>query len=86
VKRLLAWVAGAAGGAAALRALRRRPAPVPDRASELRARLAEARAAGDGREEFESGEKAVDEAPDPEARRRGVHEQGRAAIDEMRGD
>ena len=84
MRRLYAWLAGAAGGLAAYRALtHRRPEPValaeqaPDpRAAELRARLAEARE-GDG-------EPAREPEPlDPEARRRLVHEQGRAALDEM---
>jgi hypothetical protein len=89
VKRLYAWLAGLAGGAAVYRAFRRQP-PVaePDPADELKARLAEARAAGDDREEFEAGETPVDEAPDPDvdARRRSVHERARTAIDEMKGD
>lgn len=84
MRRLYAWLAGAAGGLAAYRAFRhRRPEPEalpergPDpRADELRARLAEAR---EGEEE-----PAVEPEPlDPEARRRLVHEQGRAALDEM---
>jgi hypothetical protein len=91
MRRLFAWVAGAAGGLAAYRALRRaRPQPElqDDRAAELRARLAEAREAGDDREEFEAGETTVDEAVplDPDARRRAVHEQARSAIDEMKGE
>jgi hypothetical protein len=71
---------------AAYRALRRRPAPV-DPAEELRAKLAQARETGDDRDEFESGETPVDQAVplDPDARRRAVHEQARAAIDEMKG-
>jgi hypothetical protein len=89
VKRLYAWLAGFVGGAAAYRAFRRQP-PVleQDPAEELKARLAEARAAGDDREEFEAGETPVDEAPDPDvdARRRSVHERGRTAIDEMKGE
>ena len=75
---------------AAYRAFRRRPVPRPagpDPADELKAKLAEARAAADDREAFEAGETPVDEAADPEARRRrAVHEQARAAIDEMRGE
>jgi hypothetical protein len=95
MRRLFAWLAGAAGGLAAYRALRRRPpqlAPADTRAEELRARLAEARNAGDDAAEPEAGEvtvePAVDEAApvDPEARRRAVHEQARGAIDEMQGD
>jgi hypothetical protein len=81
VRRLLTWVAGAAGGLAAYRAATRRKAalePVAtevDPAQELRAKLAEARA---------EPEPEVEAAPDdPDARRRDVHEQARAAIDEM---
>ena len=90
MKRLFAWVAGAAGGLAAYRAMRgTRPAPQPvsdNRAEELKARLQHAREAIDDRDEFESGEVTVDEAEplDPQARRAQVHEQGRAALDEMR--
>ena len=47
-----------------------------DPAAELKAKLAESRA-----EEAEAGEEA-----DPDARRRAVHERGRAAVDEMRGE
>jgi hypothetical protein len=89
VKRLYAWLAGLAGGAAVYRAFRRQsPVVEADPAEELKARLAEARAAGDDREEFEAGETPVDEAPDPDvdARRRSVHERARTAIDEMKGD
>jgi hypothetical protein len=90
VKRLFAWLAGAAGGLAAYRALKGRhaePETASDlRAEELKARLAEAREAVDDREEFEAGEATVDQAEplDPQARRAQVHEQGRAALDEMR--
>ncbi len=75
--------------AAAWRFLRREapaPAPEPDpRADELRQRIAESRAVVDERDVFEEAETPVDEAPDPQARRREVHERGRAAIDRMRG-
>ena len=93
MRRLFAWLAGAAGGLAAYRALHRRgpaPAAAPEsadaRAEELKARLAQAREAADDRDAFESGEVTVDEAEplDPQARRAQVHEQGRAALDEMR--
>jgi hypothetical protein len=89
MRRLFAWLAGLAGGAAAYRAYKRSPHPTPaepDPAEALRAKLAEAKAAGDDRERFEAGEKPVDEAADPDVRRRAVHERGRAALDEMRGD
>jgi hypothetical protein len=88
---LTAWLAGFAGGAALYRFFKRTPVPVaprrePDPAEALKAKLAEARSAGDGREEAEAGETPVDEAADPDvdARRRAVHEQARSAIDEMR--
>jgi hypothetical protein len=89
MKRLYAWLAGVAGGIAAYRAFRRRPAPAPvappdARADELKAKLAEARGAGERAEEAEAVDTPADDA-DPDARRRSVHEQGRAAIDEMRG-
>jgi len=97
MRRLPAWLAGAAGALAVARTLVRRrgraaPAPEPPRpdprAEELRTRLAEARAAGDDRDEFEAGETPVDEAvsPGPDERRRRVHEQGRSAIDEMQAE
>ena len=81
MKRLYAWLAGFAGGAAVYRIFRRQPRPVPpvaarDPADELKAKLAEARA-GD--------EKAPEPDPDVEARRRSVHDRAREAIDEMQG-
>jgi hypothetical protein len=59
------------------------PQQQPDPADELRARLAEARDADD-REQFESGEKPVDEAPDVETKRRDAHDRARAAMDDLR--
>jgi hypothetical protein len=86
----LAWLVAGIGlaAAAAARFLRRdRPAEASDsRADELRQRIAESRSVVDEREAFEEAETPVDEAPDPEVRRREVHERGRAAIDRMRGD
>ena len=85
MRRLYTWLAGVAGGAAVYRVFRRRPVVEPDaRADELRAKLAEAREAGDDRAAFESGETTIDAAPDPEARRSEVHNRARAVIDEMR--
>jgi hypothetical protein len=89
VRARTAWL-GAIGvaGAAAVRALRRKPlpAPAPDpRAEELRLKLDESRAVVDEREEFESAEKPVDEA-EVDDRRRAVHERGKAAADQMRRD
>ncbi len=83
MKRLTAWLAGLAGGAAAYRVFRRQPQAAeqhrsgPDPAEELKAKLAQARA----------GEETTPEADlDVEARRRAVHERGRAAIDEMQDE
>jgi hypothetical protein len=88
MRRLHAWLAGLIGGAAVYRALKRQPptaavADPADPAAELKAKLAEARAEPDEVEAVE-GVEAVD--PAVEARRRAVHERGRAAIDEMRDD
>ena len=86
MKRLTAWLTGVAGGVAAARIFRRSPAsaPVvvhePDPAETLRAKLAETKAA----QPEAQPEPALDD--DPDARRRAVHERGRAAVDEMRGD
>jgi hypothetical protein len=109
VKARLAWLAGGigVGVAAAYRALRPRPDQLPPteeeradpRAEELRRKLAEARAAVDEREEFESAETPVDEVeevvppvpePEPEPkdldeRRRRVHERAKASARKMRG-
>ncbi len=75
------------GALAVWRWLRRkpRPAPEPDPADALRARLDESRALVGERDEFEDGETPVDEA-DPDARRRSVHDQARARLDELRGE
>lgn len=101
MRRLFAWVAGALGGLAAWRLVRRSrggaleapPAPAelePDpRAEELRARLAEREASEPEPEaDVPPAETAVAEPvsqDDPEERRRRVHEAGRAALDEMSG-
>jgi hypothetical protein len=91
VNRRLAFLTGgvALGAAAVWRVVRRRPRPEAEsdpRAEELRARLDESRAVVDDREEFEGAETTVDAleaVPDPEERRRAVHAEGRAAVDEM---
>ena len=87
MRRLHAWITGAAGGVAAYRLFRRRrdeleepveAPPEPDpRAEELRAKLAETR--------VEEPEPAAEEPPDqsPEERRKRIHEQARGALDEM---
>jgi|SRR5690242_4378505 hypothetical protein len=92
--RLLTRLAAIAGIAALYRWMKkererarraRQPIAAVDPAEALRAKLDEARAAGDERDQVEGGETRVDEAPDPDvgARRQSVHERGRAAIDEM---
>ena len=85
----------AAAGGVVLRRLRSAfadsppPEGVDARAQELRRKLAESRELLTEREEFEGAETPVDRAePAPEGveeRRRRVHEQGRAAVDELRG-
>jgi hypothetical protein len=88
-RRVLAGFGGALGGLAVWRLLRRRAPrpsrPVADPADTLRAKLEEARAVTDDRDEFQAGETPVDEA-DPEDRRRSVHEDARARIEELRRD
>ncbi len=99
MRRLFAWIAGAAGGLAAWRVLARRgrgaveAPPPPDadadpRAEELRAKLAETGPA-EAQPAAPEPEGGFDQEPaaadGPEQRRRRVHEAGRAAIDEMDG-
>jgi acetyl-CoA carboxylase carboxyltransferase component len=90
-----AWLLAGFGIAAAVRSrlLRRtsaptarlEPPPEPDpRADELRQRIAEAREVVDERATFEEAETTIDEVPDPESRRRDVHDRGRAALERMR--
>ena len=92
MNRRFAWLGALVGALAVWRYLRHRRRRVhapafdePDPADSLRARLAESRSLVDEREEFEAGETPVDQA-DPQARRRDVHEQARAKLDELRGE
>jgi hypothetical protein len=63
------------------------PAHEPDPAEELRAKLEESRTVADEQHETaDEGETTVDAAPDPESRRRDVHEQARKRLDELRGE
>lgn len=79
-------------GLVAVRSLAKRrrsaPAAAPDPASELRQKLAESRTIVDERDEFESAELTVDLAepapPDPDTRRRAVHESARETVERMR--
>ena len=97
MRRLTAWIGGAASGIAAYRFLRRQratvpaepeAAPVPDeRAEELRAKLAETRVAEPVVEDPPAEPVAEEEPLEPESpedRRQRVHEEGRAALDEMK--
>ena len=89
MKARFAAVGGALGGLAVWRLLRRKshapPEPAADPAAELRAKLEESKPLVTERESFEEAETTVDAAPDPESRRRDVHEAARARIDELRG-
>ncbi len=84
-----AWIAGTLGAAGvAYRTLRRGPRPAADpRADELRQKLDDSKQLVEEREQFESGETAVDEVESPtlEGKRAAVHERGHAAAREMRG-
>jgi hypothetical protein len=95
MRRLVGWIGGVLGGVTAYRFMRRQQAAEvavhPDvRAEELRAKLDESRAA----EAPAEPEPVVDDEPaaqaeeaeSPDDRRRRVHEEGRAAIDEMRSE
>lgn len=88
-----AWLLAGLGAVVAAARFLRRPAtrpPVevepegePDpRAGDLRRRIEESKSLVDEREAFEEAETPLDEA-DPEARRRQVHERGRAAVERM---
>jgi len=93
MRRLTAWIAGVTGGVVAYKFWRRRPEATTEltadstpeekdeRADELRAKLAESRVS-DEPSPAEPGEppEAVEE------RRQRVHEEGRAALDEMKSD
>ncbi len=84
MRRFLAVAVGALGLAALVRRLRRRTAEAErSPADELRVRLAESRTIVDEREADEALETTVDAAPDPESRRRDVHERARQALDEL---
>ena len=85
--RRFAWLGAAAGAVAVWRWRWRRRKPVEaDPAESLRAKLEESRAVADERDSFEERETPVDEAADPQARRRSVHEDARARMDELRGE
>jgi hypothetical protein len=93
VRSRTAWIAGALGAAGvAYRAVRRRgsdldhEAPDP-RADELRRKLEDSKQLVEEREQFESGETAVDEVETSTLadKRAAVHERGHAAAREMRG-
>lgn len=99
MRNRVAWALGGLGvaGAFALRALQLRrgqaPAQEPpaedERAIELRRRIEESRVLVEERDDFEAGETTVDEAApapslSPAERRKQVHDQARASVEEMR--
>ena len=90
MRRPVAWLLGGAAVFGFLRRHRERPAaPEADpRAEDLRRKLEESRAIVQEREEFEVGETPVDQAEpvpvDPSERRREVHEEARATVEQMR--
>ncbi|HXH88380.1 MAG TPA: hypothetical protein VNI55_07225 [Gaiellaceae bacterium] len=91
MRRAFAWIAGGLGIAALLR-FRRRPrageGAATDPAEELRRKLAQARGAGDDRDEFDAAEGTpVDEAVAPklsiEERRAAIHAKAQEALGSM---
>jgi hypothetical protein len=91
MRRAFTWIAGGLGLAALLR-LRHRPgaveAPASDPAEELRRKLAEARDAGDDRDDFDAAEGTpVDEVEAPTLslaeRRAAIHAKAQEALGEM---
>jgi hypothetical protein len=86
VRGRFAAVGGALGGLAVWRFVRRKsaPPPAPDPAAELRAKLEESKPLVTERESFEEAETTVDAAPDPESRRRDVHDAAMARIEELK--
>lgn len=90
MRRGLAWAAGLAGILTAFLLRRRRTvvAPAVDPAAELRAKLAAARASDEAPAQRPAEVEAEPAAApvDADERRRDVHAQARAAIDEMRGE
>jgi hypothetical protein len=92
MRHRLAWISGAIGGLALVRAAvrkRRQPEPAVDpRAEALREKLDESRAVVEDRDEFESAETPVDAAEtlpdDLDERRRQVHARARARASRMR--
>src|SRR5690348_5373024 len=98
MRRLLAWISGAIGGLAAYKLLTRRQAPVaelppagPDpRAEELRAKLAQQESVVDAATSVAEPEppapepEPVAEDATPEERRARVHDEARAAVEQMR--
>jgi hypothetical protein len=88
MRRLVDWLGGALSGIALYRLWKRwlaEPEPAAlgaDPAEKLRAKLAESREA----EPAPSPPDEPERPESPEERRRRVHEEGRAAIDEMHGE
>ena len=83
MRRGLGWLAAIAGILTALFLRRRRPVAEPDPAEELRRTLAARREEAPAPPPVEEAEPAPPSA-DVAHRRREVHDQARAAIDEMR--
>ena len=100
MRRVTAWIGGIASGVVAYRFWRRhqeaelapepqRPAEPDARADELRAKLAETREAEPEPEPAAEPDPVAEREPEPESpdeRRSRVHEEGRAALDDMKSE
>jgi len=88
MKHPLAWLLGGFAVFGFLRRRREAPAGPDPRADELRRKLAESRSMVEERDQFEAAEVTIDLAEpapvDLEARRRAVHDAGRATVERMR--
>jgi len=81
VDRRFAWLGAAVGALAVWHWRRRKEIVEEDPADALRAKLEESRAATE-----DVSEAPLTMDPDPDARRKSVHEDARARIDELRGE
>jgi hypothetical protein len=83
--RRFAWLGAALGALAVWKWRRPKPDAAEEPAESLRAKLEESRAAAEAEPEPQQQPPVADEA-DLDARRRSVHEDARARMEELRGE